>query len=52
MLDFEKEILEIKQRNERVEIDKAWERSWVRRLSISIMTYIVAGFNSRLRALS
>lgn len=41
-MDFEKEILEIKQRNQRVETDKAWEISWIRRLTIFIMTYIVA----------
>jgi len=34
--------LEIKNRNKKVESDKAWERSWVRRLSIALFTYIIA----------
>jgi len=38
---LQKEIDEIKARNKRVEIDKAWETSWVRKILIAIMTYIV-----------
>lgn len=38
---FEKEITEIKERNKRVEKDKAWETSWTRRICIMILTYIV-----------
>ncbi len=30
----------IERRNKRVELDKAWETSWTRMLSISILTYI------------
>ncbi len=41
-MDLEKEILEIKERNKRVETDKAWEVSWTRRLAIMAMTYIIA----------
>jgi hypothetical protein len=33
------ELLE--NRNKRVEADKAWETSWVRRLSIMALTYLV-----------
>lgn len=40
-MDFEKEITEIKERNKRVETDKAWETSWTRRICIMILTYIV-----------
>ena len=40
-MDFEKEITEIKERNKRVEKDKAWETSWTRRICIMILTYIV-----------
>ncbi len=32
----------IKERNARVETDKAWETSWLRRTSIAILTYIIA----------
>lgn len=35
------EIESIKERNKRVEIDKAWETSKTRRIIIAIMTYIV-----------
>ena len=41
-MDFEREILEIKRRNQRVELDKAWERSWARRLLVSAITYLTA----------
>lgn len=40
-MDFEKEIIEIKKRNLRVEADKAWETSWTRRFFIVILTYLV-----------
>ena len=33
-MDIEKEISGIKKRNQRVEMDKAWELSWVRRLFV------------------
>jgi hypothetical protein len=36
------EIQEIKERNRRVELDKAWETSLIRRLTIAGVTYIVA----------
>ena len=41
-MDLEKEILEIRERNRRVEIDKAWETSWTRRLFIASVTYAAA----------
>ena len=40
-MDLEKEIKEIKERNKRVELDKAWETSWTRKICICILTYIV-----------
>ena len=40
-MDIEKEIEQIKQRNKRVELDKAWETSWTRKICIMILTYIV-----------
>ena len=42
-MDIEKEIGEIKERNSRVQQDKAWETSWTRRLFITAVTYLVAG---------
>ena len=40
-MDLEKEIKKIQERNNRVELDKAWETSWTRRIGIMILTYIV-----------
>jgi len=38
---LETEIKNIKARNARVGLDKAWETSWTRRVCIMILTYIV-----------
>ena len=40
--ELETEIKRIKSRNHKVEGDKAWETSWVRRILIIIFTYIFA----------
>lgn len=37
-MDLNKEIEEIKKRNKRVELDKAWETSWTRKICICILT--------------
>lgn len=37
------EVEAIKQRNARVEADKAWETSWTRRVMIALITYAVIG---------
>lgn len=42
MQNIEKEIELIKKRNRAVELDKAWERSWTRRIFIAAITYVVA----------
>lgn len=39
--DLQKEIEKIKERNKRVEADKAWETSWSRKILIAILTYMV-----------
>lgn len=41
MRDLEKRINDIEARNKRVELDKRWETSFTRRISICILTYIV-----------
>ena len=41
MKDIEKRIATIERRNERVELDKAWETSWTRRIAIAVLTYVV-----------
>lgn len=40
--DIANQLSEIDLRNKRVELDKAWETSWTRRLVISIITFLVA----------
>ena len=40
-MDIKKEILSIKERNKRVELDKAWETSLTRRIIIAVMTYLL-----------
>ena len=42
MKDLEKRIDAIEKRNKRVEADKAWETSMLRKILIIILTYIVA----------
>lgn len=39
--ELEKEIDTIKERNRRVEGDKAWETSWTRKILVALLTYIV-----------
>lgn len=38
---LEQEITEIKERNQRVELDKKWETSLLRKVCIAVLTYIV-----------
>lgn len=39
--DIEQRLAAIEARNKRVEDDKAWETSWIRRVSIMVLTYFV-----------
>ena len=41
---LERELGKIKERNRRVEADKAWETSWFRIFLVAIITYIIAAF--------
>jgi hypothetical protein len=41
---IEQRLQKIEQRNKRVEIDKAWETSWMRKFFISLFTYLSIGF--------
>ncbi len=44
MGDFEnikEQLDQIKQRNKRVELDKAWELSWTRKFIVAFLTYVV-----------
>lgn len=42
-MNLEQEVYALKDRNARVERDKAWETSGMRRLVIAVITYVVAG---------
>jgi len=39
MRNLEKRIEVIEKRNRKVELDKAWETSWSRRVAIAVLTY-------------
>lgn len=39
---IQQELDQVKQRNLRVEADKAWETSWMRIGSVALITYIIA----------
>lgn len=39
--ELENEIIKIKERNKKVELDKEWETSWTRKICICVLTYIV-----------
>ena len=41
MNSIEARLTTIESRNKKVELDKAWETSWTRRLSIAALTYLV-----------
>lgn len=43
IVQLEKEIAEIKKRNLSVEVDKAWETSWLRRILVAVFTYLSIG---------
>jgi len=42
MMDIDKEIEDIKERNKKVEIDKAWEISYTRMIVLGVITYLIA----------
>jgi hypothetical protein len=42
--ELKKEIQLLKDRNIRVESDKAWETSWTRRILLSLFTYFAISF--------
>lgn len=47
-MNLEQEIQSLKDRNARVEGDKAWETSWARALTIAAITYVIAGVTLQL----
>jgi hypothetical protein len=43
MENLEQRIQQIEERNKKVELDKAWEVSWSRRILLMIFTYLSIG---------
>ncbi len=43
METLEQKIQKIEERNEKVELDKAWETSWTRRVLLTAFTYLAIG---------
>lgn len=41
--NLEQKIREIEERNRKVEVNKAWETSWTRRLLLTVFTYLAIG---------
>ncbi len=41
MTNLEQRVAKIEARNKRVELDKVWETSWTRRLSLALLTYLL-----------
>jgi len=39
--ELEAKIEKLEVRNKRVELNKAWETSWTRKLTIAVLTYVV-----------
>jgi len=42
-MDLKKEINKLKERNKKVELDKAWETSYARRFILTFFTYLAVG---------
>lgn len=40
MIELENRVKKIEQRNKKVEVDKSWETSWMRKVLIIIFTYL------------
>ncbi|MBQ6154833.1 hypothetical protein IJJ27_01985 [bacterium] len=40
-MTVQSDLKQIKARNKRVELDKAWETSFTRRLAIALLTYVI-----------
>ena len=40
--NLNQDIISLKERNQRVELDKAWETSSTRRIFIALVTYVIA----------
>ena len=42
-MSLEERVEKIEQRNKKVELDKAWEGSWTRKLILILFTYLAVG---------
>ena len=41
MEELAQRVAKIEERNKKVELDKAWETSWARKLLVAVLTYLV-----------
>ena len=39
--ELEAKVIKLEERNKRVELNKAWETSWTRKIAIAALTYVV-----------
>ena len=39
-MNLEERVIKIEERNKKVEMDKAWETSWTRKLLLMVFTYL------------
>ena len=44
MITLEERVAHIEERNRKVEVDKAWEISWTRRILLVLFTYLAIAF--------
>lgn len=42
-MNLDERVKKIEERNLRVELDKAWEISWFRRILVGLLTFIIVG---------
>lgn len=42
--ELKRRVETIEERNKKVEVDKAWETSWIRRILLIVFTYLAIGF--------
>lgn len=40
-MNVEQELEKIKERNRKVELDKSWETSWMRKIFVMVLTYVI-----------
>ena len=52
MDDLNKRIMNIEIRNKKLELDKQWSNSWIRKVLIFIFTYLIAFFSLKIDSIT